>query len=102
MAGKKQLPPLDSAAPDSEMSLSDAITRGTRLDELRAQRRILVDHVENPAALTRDIPPLMRQLREISKEIEELEALAAERDLDEVANDSDSGSRGEVWRLEAI
>lgn len=101
MAGKKQLEPVDLSTPRGEMSLSEAIASGTRLDELRAQRRILVTHIENEEALTRDIPPLMRQLREISKEIETLEIQDAE-DQQGRAGDGVSGPRSEVWKLEAI
>lgn len=102
MAGKKQLPPvrlatLDDAVP--QKSLSESIESGTRLDELKAQRRILVAHIESENALTRDIPPLMRQMREISKEIESLELQEQER----VAEPSVEGSSSDAeWKLEAI
>lgn len=102
MAGKKQLAPVEVIVPDSEMSLSEAITSGTRIDELRAQRRILATRIDDPEALTRDIPPMMRQLREISKEIEGLEAMEADEASQRSESNHDSGARGEVWKLEAI
>lgn len=104
MAGKKQLPPVRIAtaddAPVKPMSLSQAIACGSRLDELRAMRVIIVAHIESENALTRDIPPLTRQLREISKEIETLE-------LQESEEEDDSGrSSGRVadapWSPAAI
>lgn len=102
MAGKKQLAPVEVVVPDFEMSLSEAITSGTRLDELRAQRRILATRIDDPEALTRDIPPMIRQLREISKEIEALAALEADKVSQGSPSCSGSDVRSEAWKLEAI
>lgn len=102
MAGKKQLPPVRLATPDDavpQKSLSESIESGTRLDELKAQRRILVAHIESENALTRDIPPLMRQMREISKEIESLELQEQERGAEPSVEGSSSDAE---WKLEAI
>lgn len=102
MAGKKQLPPVRLATPEDAMpekSLSESINGGTRLDELKAQRRILAAHVESENALTRDIPPLIRQMREISKEIESLELQEQESAPDSQGDDSSSDAG---WELEAI
>lgn len=110
MAGKKQLPPVrlvgpDEVAPAPEYpieppTLSEAIASGSRLDELKAQRRILAAHEENPNTLARDLAALMRQSREISKEIEGLEARAAEEEA-EGADDA-NGSADARWEPEAI
>ncbi len=103
MAGKKQLPPVRVATPDDipapPMSLTAAVESGDRLAELKAMRRILVAHMESENALTRDVPPLMRQMREISKEIESLEVRAAE---EEVGVLSDNDSTDAVWKPTAI
>lgn len=101
MAGKKQNDPVDIHYSGEEMTLSEAITEGTRLDELRAIRRLLVSHMEHHETLARDLASLTRQMREISKEIETLEAQERERAKD--SSGSDEGStHGEVWKLEAI
>lgn len=102
MAGKKQLPAVRAvkpgeAAPPS--TYSEAAERGTRLDELRAMRRVLAAHIDSENTLARDLAPLMRQAREVSKEIEELETIEAEQG----AVDDDDGSSGDAtFKLEAI
>ena len=100
MAGKKQLPPVrvvtdkDKASP---LSYSDAAARGSRLDELKAMRRVLAAHIDNENTLARDLAALMRQAREISKEIEDLEAKESELDVEAVDNVADA-----EWRPQAI
>lgn len=103
MAGKKQLPPVRAVAPDEKappVSMSGAIKTGTRLDELKAMRRVLAAHIDNENTLARDLAPLMRQAREISKEIESLQELEAERAADE--GDVVHGSGDAEWRPQAI
>lgn len=109
MAGKKQLPPVrivadDERAPGPPPSLREAFTQGNRLEELRAKRRILIAHIENEATLARDLAALMRQDNEISRQIEEVEAMA-------LAEAEQRGSRGgggksdttdAAWRPQAI
>ena len=104
LSGKKQLPPVriatDADIPAGPMSLSRAIESGSRLDELRAMRRIIVAHIESENALTRDIPPLSRQLREISKEIETLSIQESESYGSEVR--SSYGDGDAEWKPTAI
>ena len=93
MAGKKQLAPVPLHKA-SEQTLGDAIRSGDRLDELRAMLRVLSGHIDSENTLARDLAALMRQAREISKEIEELEAkraAEAEEDLGVVVDISDEG-----------
>ena len=99
MAGKKQLRPVrpDEVAPPT--TVTGASERGTRLDELRAMRRVLAAHIDNENTLARDLAPLMRQAREISKEIEELQAVEAEQARDMEVR---SGNVSTAWRPEAI
>lgn len=100
MAGKKQLRPVapDEKAPPS--TVTGAAERGTRLDELRAMRRVLAAHIDNDQTLARDLAPLMRQAREISKEIEALEVQEAEKRAGE--DDEFHGSSDAEWRPQAI
>lgn len=100
MAGKKQLPPV-RAVGDSEkappQSYSEASARGTRLDELKAMRRVLAAHIDSENTLARDLAPLMRQAREISREIESLEVFEGEAEVEAMHSVEDS-----EWRPEAI
>lgn len=99
MTGKKQLRPVQPDERAAPTTVSGAAEHGTRLDELRAMRRVLAAHIDNDQTLARDLAPLMRQAREISKEIEALEAQEAEETRDaEVA----SGNISTAWRPEAI
>lgn len=99
MAGKKQLRPVrpDETAPPT--TVSGAAERGSRLDELRAMRRVLAAHIDSDQTLARDLAPLMRQAREISKEIEELQAVEAEQIRD---SEVQAGNVSTAWRPEAI
>lgn len=103
MAGKKQLPPVRAVAPDEKAppaTMAGAIQSGTRLDELKAMRRVLAAHIDNENTLARDLAPLMRQAREISLEIESLEARESEEQGERggVSNDASDAA----WRPQAI
>jgi len=93
MAGKKQLPPVRIATEDDApvplKSLSEAISSGTRLDELLALRKIIVAHVSNEGVLARDLASLTGHLRSISKEIEDLELADKPDALGKAAGTSD-------------
>lgn len=93
MAGKKQLPPVRLATPDdvpvAPLSLSEAISKGNRLDELKALRVILVAHISGENTLARDLAALTRQLMAISKEIEELELADKPDELGKAADTDD-------------
>ena len=102
MAGKKQLPPVRVVEDGEEadpVTVTSAIAGGTRLDELRAMRRVLAAHIDNENTLARDLAALMRQAREISKEVESLEALEAEQARDSEVRD---GNISTVWDAEAL
>lgn len=115
MAGKRQLPPVplrtvgdDERAPEPEvqaepLTLRQAVEAGSRLDELKAMRLILVTHMEHENTLARDLAALTRQVREISKEIEGLEVQEAERlkQLDEDGG-AENGAADVAWRPTAI
>ena len=92
MAGKKQLPPV------RVLEGKGVAAAESRLEELRAMRRVLAAHIDSENTLARDLAPLMRQAREISVEIEQLEAREAESEA--VVDDSADGSS--PFRLEAI
>lgn len=100
MAGKRQLPPVkvvsgaDSPVPQTVSGAVD------RLSELRAMRRVLAAHVDSENTLARDLAALVRQLRDISKEIEELEAGEAEG-VGVIADDG-SDSSDAPFKLEVV
>lgn len=103
MAGKRQLPPVRAVRPDEKappVTMSNAIRSGSRLDELKAMHRVLAAHIDSENTLARDLAPLMRQAREISKEIESLEEREAERE--EYEGGVILGSGDAEWRPEAI
>lgn len=108
MAGKKQLPPVrlasdeDIPVPAVRLSLTEAVESGSRLDELRAMRRLLVAHMESENTLARDLAALTRQVRELSKEIEGLEAQEAERLKQAAEGGADDGAADSEWKPTAI
>lgn len=91
MAGKKQLRPVsaDERAPVVE----------SRLDKMRSQRAVLDLHIYNDQTLARDLAALIRQAREMDKEIESMEIQASE---DKQWGDDDGKSGDAVWRPQAI
>lgn len=99
MAGKKQLRPVEPDERAAPSTVTDAADHGSRLDELRAMRRVLAAHIDSDQTLARDLAPLMRQAREISKEIESMEIQATE---DQAGEDADNGASDAVWRPQAI
>lgn len=99
MAGKKQLRPVEPDERAAPSTVTASAERGSRLDELKAMRRVLAAHIDSDQTLARDLAPLMRQAREISKEIESMEIQASE---DNAWGDTDSGSSDAAWRPQAI
>lgn len=102
MAGKKQLPSVRIATDDdvAVSTVSGAFNSGTRLDELRAMYRVLAAHIDSENTLARDLAALMRQAREISKEIEEMETV--ESASLGGGGGAFSGEADIAWRPEAI
>ena len=95
MAGKKQLPPVrgvdDGEVPDAPDHLAN----------LRAMHKVLKAHIHAENTLARDLSPLVRQAREISREIEELEDERRVSDAEVSAHDGGSTGDSE-FKLEAI
>lgn len=97
MAGKKQLSPVHVVTDADSPHLPSVSRASSRLDELRALRAVLAAHIDNPETHARDLAALSRQIRDVSKEIEDLEPVEAEVSVD------DDGNRGDSpFRLEAI
>lgn len=103
LAGKKQLPPVRLATHEDEPTpaptLIQSFERGSRLDELKAMYRILAAHIESDQTLARDLATLTRQAREISREIETLEAQEEEARV-EVGSGYDAADA--KWKPAAI
>src|SRR5690625_4118589 len=100
MAGMKQLPPVQVLVDGSKVSpdtLSGTFACSTRLDDLKAFLWVLAAHIDNENTLARDVAAVMRQAREISKEIEDLEAKESELDVEAVDDVADA-----EWRPQAI
>lgn len=82
------------------MTVTQAARDGTRLDELRAIRRVLARHMDDEEVSGRDLAALSNRYMAVSKEIESLETQERERaDLEEDAAD---GASDAEWRPEAI
>ena len=92
MAGKKQLRPV---APDERAPVVES-----RLDKMRAQRAVLDAHIYNENTLARDLAPLIRQAREMDKEIESLEIQDSESRGGQ--EDTFNGASDAEWRPQAI
>lgn len=75
--------------PVAPMSLDEAISRGTRLDELIALRLIVSGHVQNEQILGSALKALSIELREISKEIEVLSSSGEKDGLGKAADTGD-------------
>lgn len=102
MAGKKQLPPVRLVGPEDKAepsTVAAAFESGDRLAELRAMYRVLAAHIDHENTLARDLAALMRQAREISKEIEALEVQEAEA---ERKVGSVNGAADAEWKPQAI
>ena len=84
MAGKKQLPPVRVAVEGEKPGPE------SRLDKLIKMQSVLEAHIHSENTLARDLSPLVRQAREISKEIEELESASKPDALDEAADTDDA------------
>lgn len=91
MAGKKQLRPV---APDERAPVVES-----RLEKMRAQRAVLDAHIFNDQTLARDLAALIRQAREMDKEIESMEIQESENRAQE---DDFNGAKSSKWRPEAI
>lgn len=91
MAGKKQLRPV---APDERAPRVES-----RLERMLAQRAVLDAHIHNSDTLARDVSPLIRQVRELDKEIESLQVQESETRAQE---DDFNGAKSSKWRPEAI
>lgn len=102
MAGSEKSPAVrvvaeGEAAPPQ--SFLEAAERGSRLDEMKALRRILGERIDSEKTYPRDLAALIRQAREISKEIEELEGAEP---VSGVSVNDDGTSEDAPFRLEAV
>lgn len=89
MAGVRQLPPVE-APPGADLAGVGTVTGAmTRLDELRAMRAVMAKHIDSENTLARDLAALVRQLRDVSKEIEELEAAERAAEVEAITDDTD-------------
>ena len=70
------------------------------MDRLRGMRRVLESHIYSGQTVARDLSPLIRQAREISVEIEEIEQEQA--DLVEVNVIDGDSTEDAPFKLEAV
>ncbi|WP_346844606.1 hypothetical protein [uncultured Rothia sp.] len=101
MAGKKPLEPVDMDSEPVGGSVTEAAEKGTRLDSLKALRRVITRHIDSDRTLARDLAALSRQYISVSKEIEELEALEQQYS-DEAVGVDDGAIEDAPFRAEDI
>lgn len=99
MASKKHLRAAEEGETPHELSVSEAASRGSRLEELIAMRRVIARHIDNDQTAARDLAALSRRQMELSREIEAEQARAA-REAEEATNVEHVAD--EEWRPEAI
>lgn len=82
MAARK---PLRAVAPDekpaaakAKLSVAEAAEKGTQRDLLVAMRERIAKAVQDPRCPPRDLAALTRRLQEVAREIEAIDARAAE------------------------
>lgn len=95
MAGQKKLPPVRIVAD------GDAPEGVSHLDNLKAMERVLKAHIHSENTLARDLSPLVRQARDISREISELEEKAEALEVEARSND-DASTEDTEFKLSAI
>lgn len=69
----------------------------SRLAELKALRWILAERIDDEKTSARDLAALIRQLREVSVEIEDLSAVASDEKAGVLIDTSDAS-----WQLHSI
>lgn len=79
-------------------SVSTAASKGDRLAELRAMRKVLARVIDDQETPARDLAALTRRLMEVSRDIESEEAKVREQEAQVTASDAGDGQ----WRPEAI
>lgn len=80
---------------ESNREVPTVATATCRVDELRAIRRVLAARLDSGQLSPRDTVPIVRQLREVSKELEELEAVP-------VDDEQSSSTDGAAFYMAAI
>ena len=64
-----------------------------RLDELKALRYVLAGRIDDETVAARDLAPLVRQLREVRVQLDELEVVEAEKSAGVTVTADDDWSR---------
>ena len=86
----------ETAASRRRKSVSEAAESGSHRELLVAMRERIAKAVQDPACPPRDLAALTRRLQEIAKEIESLDARAAQEAMESAV------SPDEAWDAEAL
>lgn len=97
----KKLRCVDEGEKKPPLTVSEAAESGSRLDELKAMRRMIAAHLDGGSIGGRDLASLTKRLSDMSKDIEELEVQEAERRVAEGV-DTGYGAAETEWRPQAI
>lgn len=81
-----------TARPDFDMTISHAAEHGTRLDLLKAMRRVLAEALEDERTQPRDLSPITMRLREVAAEISQLEAVEDQETSGEPSDEPFTGA----------
>lgn len=90
--------PAEPPKPEKPKTLAEAIESGTYLEILQAQRRQVVEDI--PKANAAPLAALHRTLRELSKEIAQLEELERQKGGEDA--EGDAAAADEPWDAEAL
>ena len=92
--------PPEPEQPAKPMTLAEAIESGTYLDILIAQRRQVVEDI--PKATAAPLAALHRTLRELSREIAQLEEIERQKGGEDAEAAAAAGVADEPWDAEAL
>jgi hypothetical protein len=98
---KKSLRSVAEGEKPPPSTVFDAAERGSRLDELKAMRRVIARRLDDDSIGGRDLASLTKRLSDMSKDIEDLEVQEAER-LAAEGVDAGYGATDAEWRPTAI
>lgn len=91
-AGLRSVAPDEKPEPKKPLTVAEAASSGSLKDQLIATRAQVAKAIDSPTCAPRDLAPLVRQLVQIGKELEAIEAAEAEEIEDAAATPDEKWS----------